>query len=156
MKALLDSSVLVAAHLPSHPHYAASRDSLRQASRGAYQLVIAAHSLAETYSVLTRLPLRPRISPQAAWRFLQQNVLPDASVVSLSPDEYMSVLQNAVQEGWIGGMIYDALIARAAEKGGVDRLVTLNPRHFERVWPARAARIALPETQPPPQRTNDQ
>jgi len=124
MKALLDSSVLVAAHLPSHPHYAASCDWVRHAIHGAYELVVAAHSLAEMYSVLTRLPLRPRISPQAAWQFIEKNVLSSANVVALSPDEYVSVLETAVQEGWTGGVIYDALIAKAATKAGVERLLS--------------------------------
>ena len=34
MKALLDSSVLVAAHLPTHPEHLASSAWLRQAVRG--------------------------------------------------------------------------------------------------------------------------
>ena len=32
-----------------------------------------------------------------------------------------------------GGIIYDALHLRAAEKAGVDRLVTFNRRDFERL-----------------------
>jgi predicted nucleic acid-binding protein len=155
MIALLDSSVLVAAHLPSHPHHGACCDWVRHATRGAYELVVAAHSLAEMYSVLTRLPLRPRISPQAAWQFIEKNVLSSANVVALSPDEYVSVLETAGQEGWTGGVIYDALIAKAATKASVERLITLNVSHFQRVWPAETARIASPETLPPPQLVND-
>ena len=86
MKALLDSSVLVAAHLPAHPDHLASSAWLRQATVGAYELIVAAHSLAEVYAVLTRLPLRPPISPKAARQFLDQNVLRKGSVVALSPD----------------------------------------------------------------------
>ena len=41
--------------------------------------------------------------------------------------------------------IYDAVIARAAEKERVDRLVTFNTAHFLRVWPAGATRIVAPQ-----------
>jgi predicted nucleic acid-binding protein len=146
MKALLDSSVLVAAHLPAHPEHVASSDWLRQATQGNYELVVAAHSLAEVYAVLTRLPLRPRISPKAAHQFLDQNVLRKGSVVALSPDEYRAVIDDAVREGWAGGIIYDALIAKAADGARVDHLITLNVAHFQRVWPAGGARVAAPQT----------
>jgi predicted nucleic acid-binding protein len=43
-----------------------------------------------------------------------------------------------------GGAVYDSLIARAAEKAGADRLLTLNPAHFHRVWPEGAAAILPP------------
>jgi predicted nucleic acid-binding protein len=35
----------------------------------------------------------------------------------------------------VGGAVYDAIIARAAEKVKVDKLLTFNVRHFRRVWP---------------------
>ncbi|MFP3941926.1 MAG: hypothetical protein ACLF0P_16650 [Thermoanaerobaculia bacterium] len=34
-----------------------------------------------------------------------------------------------------GGAVYDALIAESAARAGADSIVTLNPRHFERVAP---------------------
>jgi hypothetical protein len=54
------------------------------------------------------------------------------------------------REGWIGGMIYDALIAKVADAARVDRLITLNVMHFQRVWPAGAVQIAAPQAVPPP------
>jgi hypothetical protein len=36
---------------------------------------------------------------------------------------------------------YDALLARAAEVGGAELLVTLNPEHFLRVWPEGWERV---------------
>jgi predicted nucleic acid-binding protein len=150
MRALLDSSVLVAAHLPAHPEHVASSDWLRQGALAAFEMVVAAHSLAEVYSVLTRLPLRPPISPKAAWQFLEQNVLRTGNLVALSPHEYRAVIEDAAREGWIGGMIYDALIARVADTVQADHLISLNVAHFQRVWPAGAARIASPATLQPP------
>jgi predicted nucleic acid-binding protein len=41
-------------------------------------------------------------------------------------------------------VIYDALIARAAEKAGAERLLTLNEGDFRRVWPASASILLVP------------
>lgn len=37
--------------------------------------------------------------------------------------------------GLSGSLIYDALIAHAAEKAGAEHLLTFNESHFRRVWP---------------------
>ena len=78
-----------------------------------------------------------------------------AALGALSADEYRSVLESASQAGWVGGVIYDALIAKVADAAGVDRLITLNVSDFQRVWPAGTARIASPQTLPPPGTTTD-
>lgn len=36
--------------------------------------------------------------------------------------------------GLRGGGIYDALIAKSAQKAGVDQILTFNHRDFRRVW----------------------
>jgi predicted nucleic acid-binding protein len=46
--------------------------------------------------------------------------------------------------GLSGGIVYDALIARAAQKVKADRLLTLNPGDFRRVWPNGERIIASP------------
>ena len=46
--------------------------------------------------------------------------------------------------GLSGGVIYDALIARAAEKAGAERLLTLNGADFRRVWPEGESLILVP------------
>jgi predicted nucleic acid-binding protein len=150
MKALLDSSVLVAAHLPAHPEHVACSAWLRAALSNAFELIVAAHSLAEVYAVLSRLPLRPPISPKAALQFLKQNVLMKGIVIELLADEYRSILNDAVIGDWRGGLIYDALIAKVAEKSQVDRLITLNVGHFQRVWPAGISKIFAPQMLAPP------
>jgi len=150
MKALLDTSVLVSAHLPPHPYYRDASRWLSAATQGSFGLVVSAHSLAETYSVLTRIPATPRITPAAAWQLLVENVLPCATLVGLTGDAYTELLQQAAVDGLAGGVIYDVIIAKAAEIAGVDCLLTLNVRHFERVWPAGAGRIASPTALDPP------
>jgi hypothetical protein len=49
-------------------------------------------------------------------------------------------------------VVYDAIIAKAAETAGVDYLLTLNVTHFQRVWQAGAARVVSPQTLAPPSR----
>ncbi|MBS0261361.1 MAG: PIN domain-containing protein [Planctomycetes bacterium] len=63
MKMLLDTSVLVAGMLSDHAHHSVAWPWLERAKAGAFEFVVAGHSLAELYAVLTKLPRRPRISP---------------------------------------------------------------------------------------------
>jgi hypothetical protein len=44
-----------------------------------------------------------------------------------------------------GGGIFDALIAQAALKAAVDRLLTLNPNHFIHLGEALANLVQVPE-----------
>ena len=44
-----------------------------------------------------------------------------------------------------GGGIFDALIAQAALKASVDRLLTLNPKHFTRLSEAIALLVLMPD-----------
>ena len=46
--------------------------------------------------------------------------------------------------GLIGGIIYDALIARVAQKAKVEKLITLNTDHFRRVWQNGGNKIIMP------------
>jgi predicted nucleic acid-binding protein len=105
--------------------------------------VLAAHTLAETYSVLTRMPHRPHISPATAWRAIERN-LPHFEVIALSVEEYRQAIQDLAALGIGGGPTYDALIAAVARKADVDLLLTLNTSHFLRVAPDLAARIQEP------------
>ena len=41
-------------------------------------------------------------------------------------------------------IVYDALIAKVAQKAGVKRLLTFNSDHFKRVWPAGENVIVTP------------
>ena len=103
MKVLIDTSVLVSAILPDHVHYPQSRPWIERAKVGAFELVIASHSLVETYSVLTRLPRRPRIKPAEAFQLIQQNVSPHATIVALSGDDYVKLITELSRTGITGG-----------------------------------------------------
>jgi predicted nucleic acid-binding protein len=44
-----------------------------------------------------------------------------------------------------GGGIFDALIAQAALKANVDQLLTLNPKHFNRLSQTVASLVRVPQ-----------
>lgn len=149
MRALLDTSVLVAALVRSHPESDRCRSWLAKVRNGETDLVMAAHSLAELHVVLTTLPVKPRISPRTALRLSEENGLRPtptglADVVALTAEDYVAVIEAAAERSLAGGILYDALIAKAAEKAGVDALVTLNAKHFRRAWPAGLDRVREP------------
>ena len=144
MKAFFDTSVLVAAIVRSHPQHGLALPWLAQARSGEIQLLVASHSLAELYSVLSTLPIRPKIAPSIAWRLVQENVGTVANLIALSAPDYLETLQRVSELGLSGGIVYDALLARAAEISGAERLLTFNRKHFERVWPEGRDRLLSP------------
>lgn len=144
MRVLLDTSVLVAAMVEAHPSHERALPWLQRAKQGELTAVIASHTLAELYSILTTLPVRPRISPSAAWHLIRENILLTLEVVALSKDDYRAVIEHLSQLGIVGGATYDALIAYAASKAAVDQLITLNQEDFRRVYPALSEKIAVP------------
>lgn len=58
--------------------------------------------------------------------------------------DYRTVIHNLAEMSLSGGVVCDALLARAAQKAKAQRLSTLNPRDFLRVWPDGAAVITSP------------
>ncbi|MEC4892895.1 MAG: PIN domain-containing protein [Oscillatoria sp. PMC 1051.18] len=132
VKVLFDTSILVASFLKAHPKHTLCANWWQKVRSGEIEGIIASHTLAETYSVLTRIPLRPRISPSVAQQLIQEN-LKEFEVISLAPPDYEIVIKQMVELNLTGGAIYDALIAQVALKAKVDRLLTLNPKHFTRL-----------------------
>ncbi len=106
--------------------------------------MIASHTLAELYAVLSTLPIKPRISPAVAWRLIHDNIEGVSKIISLTSSEYSATIKRLSESGLIGGIVYDALIAKVAQKTGVKRLLTLNGDHFKRVWPAGEDVIVSP------------
>jgi predicted nucleic acid-binding protein len=144
MKVLLDTSVLIAAFVEGHPDHERALSWVQRIKSREIAGAVAAHSLAELYAVLTVLPIRPRISPEGAWQIIRENLLTGFEIITLSTADYRTVIQALAAGHISGGAIYDALIARAAEKARVDYLVTLNPDDFRRVWPPLTERVLTP------------
>lgn len=144
MKVLFDTSVLVAAMVESHPMHGRAFPWLKRAKAREFDFLVASHTLAELYAVLTTLPVKPRISRGTAWRLVHENVEGAARVVSLSAADYRATIKRLSERGVTGGATYDALIVAAAQKAQADRLLTLNAADLERVWPDVKGVITVP------------
>ncbi|MBN2292788.1 MAG: PIN domain-containing protein [Pirellulales bacterium] len=134
MKVFFDTSVLVAACIESHPEHIRSFRSLQRVKNDNWEMVVATHTLAELYAVLTRVPIRPQIAPAIARRIIKDNVETIANIKSISTQRYKTVLDEMASRNLSGGIIYDALAASIAVAENVDVLLTLNRKDFLRVW----------------------
>jgi len=104
---VVDSGVLVAAFGPWHEAHPMARDAVRD------RPAVVAHSLAETYSVLTRLPAPFRASADVAGEFLL--LLPVSAVLDLEPDQVRTLLGDTFpRQRILGGATYDALVGATA------------------------------------------
>jgi predicted nucleic acid-binding protein len=128
---LLDTSCLVAAVCEWHSDHETTRHEIERRVAAGDTPVLAAHSLAEAYAVLTRLPEPHRLRPKDALAVLEAN-WGETRLVALSGPEYRSTLRRCRDAGIGGGAVYDALIASCAKKARVETLVTWNVGDFER------------------------
>lgn len=142
MKVLFDTSVLVAAMATKHPDHDVALPWLVRASQGEISSYMSCHTLAETYSVLTRHPdwNIPPAKCQQSLLALQGYL----KVIALDADDYNLVVSQLVQLNLTGGSIYDALHAQAARKENVDMLLTFNSKHFVRLGQDIAERVHVP------------
>ena len=114
-----DTSVLVPALLASHESHARALRVLLDGRVG-----IPAHVLAETFSVLTRLPAPHRIGSTDAAAALAQ--LP-GEILPLDPARVIPLIMRLARHGFKGGAIYDGLVADTALQHG-RTLLTLDRR----------------------------
>lgn len=91
---------------------------------------MSAHSLAEVYAALTRLPVQPRIHPTEATRIIVENILPYFEVVPIAKRDYLAVLKNMGDGGFSGAKIYDALLLRCVSNCEPDWIYTFNFRQL--------------------------
>jgi hypothetical protein len=77
------------------------------------------HSLAETYSVLTRLPGDARVAPGDAVTLIEGNVTESVPVPAA---EARSLPRLLAAQGIAGGAVYDGLVALAARAAGITLL----------------------------------
>jgi predicted nucleic acid-binding protein len=78
---------------------------------GGRDVALCGHALAETYSVLTRLPGDLRLAPMDAARLLAERF--DAAL-TLSPGAAQGLPGTLARLGIAGGAVYDALVGLAA------------------------------------------
>jgi len=141
MRFFLDTSVLVPVFVDEHPHHEASLAVFLRADKK--HASCAAHSLAEVYSTLTRLPGKHRASATDAMLFLQ-NMAERLTFVSLDSEEYWAAIAGSAEAGIVGGIIYDVLLAHCALKAKVDVIYTWDLGHFQRLGSEVAKRVRTP------------
>ena len=103
----------------SHPQHVA----VSHWARGR-RLGLSGHALAETYSVLTRLPGDARVDPADAVTLIDEN-FPEP--LQLSADAAGGAHREFARRGVAGGATYDGLVALAAHEHGAV-LVTRDAR----------------------------
>jgi predicted nucleic acid-binding protein len=143
VKVLFDTNVLVAALVENHGNHSVCSPWLERAQTEAIEAFLSTHTLAELYAILTRLPLKNRITPDLALHLIRSN-LAKFKLVSLTVEDYRSVLLRMIQSSVIGGGIYDGLIAQAALKAKVDVLLTSNSKDFTRLGEDVARLVQVP------------
>jgi predicted nucleic acid-binding protein len=127
MKAFLDTSVLVPVFYGDHVHRQASLNLFIHFNKRID--CCGAHSLAEVYSTLTRMPGKHRISGEQAMLFIG-SIRERLSIIALSGDEYADALQTSSALGIVGGGIYDAMLAHCAIKAKAEAMYSWNARHY--------------------------
>jgi predicted nucleic acid-binding protein len=141
VKSFFDTSVLVAASVEVHEHHARSFALFTGADRKT--ACCAAHSLAELYATLTRLPGKTRLSADQALLFLD-SVEERLEIVSLDVREYRMAIQDAATAGIVGGTIYDALIGWCALKARATRIYTWDVADFQRLGAEITGKVRTP------------
>ena len=137
----MDTSVLVAAFLGDHEHHDASLEAFLDLPGEEH--FCAAHSLAEVYSTLTRLPGHHRVPASHAALFIQE-MCARLSPVELTGRQYKAAITAAARDGIVGGAVYDALILQCAMKSRAEKILTWNLRDFRRISPELAPIIRTP------------
>ena len=125
-----DTSCMVAAVCSWHVNHERAARGITDRLEAKQQMLVAAHSLIETYSVLTRLPPPHRISPAEALTLLETNFMRGVKIPALPAGAYVALIRTAPTTGISGGRVYDAVIAACARKAKVRTLLTFNEPDF--------------------------
>ena len=141
MKSFFDTSVLVAAAVVTHEQHHRSLAAFAGADRKTG--CCAAHTLAELYATLTRMPGKQRIISDQALLFLDE-VEKRLELVYLNTREYRLAINQAAHHGVLGGTIYDALLGQCALKAGATRILTCDVAHFQRLGSEISDKVRTP------------
>jgi predicted nucleic acid-binding protein len=103
----------------------------------------AAHTLAELYATLTRLPVKLRLSTDQALLFLD-SVEERFEIVYLDGADYRAAIREAASAGIIGGTVYDALLGWCALKSRAAKIYTCDTADFQRLGREIAEKVRTP------------
>ena len=147
MQVAFDTSVLVAALVASHPMHARAMAWVSAAVRREIVGECSWHAVAETWSVLTRLPTSPPISgamADIALGRLTERVVP----VALEAEVYRAAIRRCAERGLRSGALFDALHLLCAEAAGAEVFLTFNPSDFIRLSRDGGPEITVPPDPP--------
>ncbi len=141
MKFFFDTSVLIAAVLVQHAHHQPSWEAYLKADKKS--AACAAHTLAEVYASLTRMPGPHRMGGDQALLFLD-DIRRRFTIITLDEEDHCVAIASAVAEGVGGGTIYDALLAKCALKANATTIYTWDLDHFRLLGSEVARRVQSP------------
>jgi predicted nucleic acid-binding protein len=118
-----DTSVLVPGFTAAHPFYSVAEPALIEIRRKGG---LAAHTMAEAYSVLSAPGGVYRAEPELVLEYLKE-LLGDSSPIQPRPESYREALEFLAGEGRGGAPVFDALIALAVRDAEAT-LVSLDRR----------------------------
>lgn len=147
MRVAFDTSVLVAALVEPHPFHGRALRWLEEAASERLAAECTWHAVAETWSVLTRLPIEPPVSP-AMGEAAVARLLERLETVAIDGDVYRRAMRRCSDRSLRSGAIFDALHLVSAEVRGVDALVTFNRDDFLRLAGDTSPRIVVPPDPP--------
>jgi len=147
MKVVFDTSVLVAGLLAAHRDHARAAVWLEAISTEKLSGVVSVHALGEVWSVLTKLPISPPISPKMA-RDAVLAMLRQFEAVPVTVEIYEHALERCSLKGLRSGAIFDALHIVTAEATGAVAIITFNERDFARLSVGSSPKVIVPPDPP--------
>lgn len=144
MKVFCDTSVLVASALHTHPKHREGRSALDRIRAGEDAGFASAHTLAETFAVLSRMPTKPKLDPESVLDILETDFIPHLSFIGLPATDYPPAIRELAGRGLGGGRIYDLLHLRVAARLAPDRIYTFNETEWKTLAPELAPLICAP------------
>jgi len=147
MKVCFDTSVVVPALVTGHPSHPRAFAWLEAAAQGKLEGMVAWHGVAETWSVLTRLPIVPAVTARAAEALLE-SLLKTCKPITMAPKIYQEALRRSTDRGVRSGALFDALHLVAAEHASADAFITFNVGDFNRLSKPGGPRILVPPDPP--------
>jgi predicted nucleic acid-binding protein len=141
VKYFFDTSVLVSVALMAHPDHGPSLDAYVKANPR--NGCCAAHSLAEVYATLTRLPGSQRMTADEALLFVE-DIQSRLTVVALEAQQFYAAVASAAHANIVGGTIYDMLLAQCALQAKAEIIYTWDVADFSRLGSVIAKRVHTP------------
>ena len=101
MKVFCDTNVLIAASVETHIHHAPAKAILERICSGDDAGFVSAHSLVETFSVLSRMPTVPKLTPQDVLAILELLKHYCDLCCGLQDLSFSGQLRRVLLEGWL-------------------------------------------------------